>query len=137
MKYSQLCSRQSIVALLVKAGWDLRGWELLFDADHELSPELHGEYRNALFELRLSYFVTDEYLLLEILPRLGDGSLILRLYPADSVEAVIKTVITAQKTLKDQDYDTLLNDLKLVSRVIVSESSNQVVEIGRSGSDAH
>ena len=125
----QLESRNSAVERLVAAGWDPRGWEILFAAGHELLPEAQAEYQNACFNLRVSYFVADEYLLLEATARVGQFAFALRLYPAGRIDDVLDAIITRQVSLTDDNWSEFIESLKPLCRLIVLETGDELVQI--------
>lgn len=125
----QLQTRNSVVNQLVAAGWDPRGWEILFAGDHELRPEAQAEYQNASFNLRVSYFVADEYLLLEAASRIGELAFALRLYPAGRIDDVVEAIIAWQDSVTEENYAEFIESLKSSCGLIVLQTGDELVEI--------
>ena len=125
----QLASRAAFVSQLVAAGWDPGGWEILFASDQNLSPEAQAEYRNASFDMRLSYFVADQYLFFEAVAKLGELAFALRLYSADGVDDVVAEIVKVQETLAEESVGKLVEDLKPLCRAIVFDKGDGLVEI--------
>ena len=120
----QLASRDAFVSQL--AGWDPGGWEILFASDQNLSPEAQAEYQNESFEMRLSYFVADQYLFFEAV---GELAFTLRLYPAGDVDDVVAEIVKVQETLSGESVGKLVEDLKPLCRAILFDKGDELVEI--------
>lgn len=125
----QLEDRDSFVNRLTAAGWEARGWEVLFAAENELTPEAQAEYQNSAFKLRCSYFVAHEYLLLEAVANVGELALALRLYPAGGCKQLLDAIIASQETLSDENYSEFIEKAKPLCSHIVLETADKLVEI--------
>jgi hypothetical protein len=126
----QLASRAAFVDQIVAAGWDPGGWEILFASDANVSPEAQAEYLNAPFDMRLSYFVADQYLFFEAVAKVGELAFALRLYPAGDAVDVVAKIVKAQETLSEANFSILVEDLKPLCRMIVFDKGNgELVEI--------
>ncbi|MDQ2808498.1 MAG: hypothetical protein M3Z04_16555 [Chloroflexota bacterium] len=116
----QAAARTHFVEQVRQAGWDLRGWESLFAAGIALTPEATAEYEQAAFRLRLSYYLVEGYLLLELQPYTADPVLSIRFYPADQLDAVLAAVFAVQDTLTpDNDVDSLAAAAVLCEQVFI------------------
>ena len=89
MTAAQLGAREGFVELLQGAGWEVEGWEHLFENGASLTPEAQAEHRGDRADLRLGYLVGDGYAQLEIIDH-EEGVLRLRLYPLESMESVVE-----------------------------------------------
>jgi hypothetical protein len=125
----QLESRNLFVSRLGATGWDTRGWEILFAGDNELSPEAQAEYQNLSFNLRCSYFVADEYLLLEAVEKVGELALALRLYHSGDVQGILNAIIEWQDRLSDDNYPKFIDAVKPLCRHILLQTPDKLVEI--------
>jgi hypothetical protein len=125
----QLASRAAFVSRLGAAGWDPGGWEILFASDQNLSPEAQAEYRNAVFDMRLSYFVADQYLFFEAVAKIGELAFALRLYPAGEVDNVAAEIVKVQETLSEESVGKLVEDVKPLCRAILFDKGDELVEI--------
>ena len=125
----ELANREAFVNQLVAAGWDPGGWEVLFASDQNLSPEAQAEYRNASFELRLSYFVADQYLFFEAVAKVGELAFALRLYPAGDAGEVVAQIVKVQDTLSEETFSQLVEDLNPLCRLILFDKGDELVEI--------
>jgi hypothetical protein len=125
----QLASRAAFVSQLGAAGWDSGGWEILFASDQNLSPEAQAEYGNAVFDMRLSYFVADQYLFFETVAKVGELAFALRLYPAGEADDVVVEIVKVQETLSEESVGKLVNDVKPLCRTIVFDKGDELVEI--------
>ena len=125
----QIVNRDAVANQVVAAGWDPGGWEILFASDQNVSPEAQAEYRNAAFDLRLSYFVADQYLYLEAVATVGELAFRLRLYPAGDAGEVVAEVVKVQDTLSEETFSQLVEDLKPLCRLILFDKGDEFVEI--------
>ena len=125
----QVANRDAFVTELVAQGWDPGGWEILFASDQNLAPEAQAEYRNASFDLRLSYFVADQYLFLEAVATVGELVFALRLYPAGDIAEVVAGIVKVQDTLSEETFSQLIEDLKPLCRLILFDKGDEFVEI--------
>lgn len=125
----QLASRDAFMSQLAAARWDPGGWEVLFASDQNLSPEAQAEYRNASFDMRLSYFVAGEYLFFEAVAKMGELAFALRLYPTGSIDNVVAEIVKVQETLSEEVVGKLIEDLKPFCRAILFDKGDELVEI--------
>ena len=125
----QLASRDAFVNQLVAAGWEAGGWEILFASEQNLSPEAQAEYRNASFEMRLSYFVADQCLFFEAVAKVGELAFALRIYPAGDVRDVVAEIVKVQETLSEENVGKFVEDLKPLCRTILFDKGDELVEI--------
>ncbi|MDQ2807413.1 MAG: hypothetical protein M3Z04_10965 [Chloroflexota bacterium] len=116
----QAAARTRFVEQVRQAGWDLRGWEALFAAGITLTPAATAEYEQAAFRLRLSYYLAEGYLLLELQPYTSDPVLSIRFYPADQLDPVLAAIFAVQDTLTpDNDVDSLAAAAALCEQVFI------------------
>jgi len=125
----QIANRDAFASQLIAAGWDPGGWDILFASDQDLSPEAQAEYRNDSFDLRLSYFVADQYLFLEAVATVGEFAFALRLYPAGGAGEVVAEILKVQDTMSEETFSKLVEDLKPLCRLIVFDKGDELVEI--------
>ena len=110
MSATQLAKRTLFVSKLLDAGWDPRGWEILFESGMQLTPEAQAEFKSRTANLRLAYYIEDECVALECAGRADPSPLALRFYPKLNISAFLDLVIDRQHSLSPDDY------LELVSK---------------------
>ncbi|MDQ2807422.1 MAG: hypothetical protein M3Z04_11010 [Chloroflexota bacterium] len=116
----QAAARTRFVEQVRQASWELRGWEELFAAGIALTPEATAEYEQGAFRLRLSYYLAESYLLLELYPHNPNPVLSIRFYTADHLDGVLASIFAVQDTLTpDNDVDSLVTAAVLCEQVFI------------------
>lgn len=148
MVEEELARRTYFVKRLVAAGWDTRGWERLFNSGFSLTPEAQAEYRNAELALRLSYYIKDNYILLEFRENelvqqsarqagtlSSDVNLLpsLRFYPDGNLGLVLDELITELKRPSEDTYPDLIKKMIPLCQLILLEIEEGLVKLSSLG----
>ena len=138
MTEDQLADRAAFVQRVSAAGWDLGGWEQLFEDGADLEPEAQAEYQNPRAFLRLSYHARRDYVLLEcggvrsegegegnggtpggVVPEAENVSF----YPIRDLGAIVGKVVAEQDTLSLETLPRLVKKIKPLCNYVISETS--------------
>lgn len=107
----RLEERRIFLQRLAFAGWDVEGWDKVFDSGGDVNPEAEARYAGPVFDLRLEYHADRGNLLLEMVERRGDSVLRLHLYPFADVASLLISIIAAQNVLNGENYHELVKSL--------------------------
>jgi len=136
MTEQELAGRADFVKQLVAAGWDVGGWERLFNNGFSLTPEAQAEYRNPKLTLRLSYYVKDDYILLEFrkqeattLPAQENLIPSLRFYANGNLEPVLSGVIAEEHTLSQDNYPDFIKKMIPLCKFVLLEIEEGLVKL--------
>ena len=136
MTEEQLAKREDFITPLVSAGWDVGGWEQLFNSGFSLTPEAQAEYQNPKLTLRLSYYIKDDYILLEFRKQ-EDSTLSaqenimpsLRFYTNGNLESVLSGVIAEHDTLSVDNYPNFIKKMIPLCKLILLEIEEALVRV--------
>jgi len=129
MTAAQLVAREAFVQLLEEAGWDVEGWEHLFENGASLTPEARAEHGADRCDLRLGYWVRDGYAQLDIADRAAGEHLRMRLYPAAGMDAVVGRVITWQDALDAESLPRFVRAAAPACRGLFLETGDEFVAL--------
>jgi len=133
MTAAQLAAREAFVDGLQGAGWDVAGWEHLFENGASLLPEAQAERTGDAADLRLGYWMGDGYVLLECADRARRDSLRVRLYPRDTVDAIVAHVVRWQSRLDPDTFAEFAEQATACCRGVFLEVDGAFVSIGAAG----
>ena len=123
MSDAQLRVRQDLTRLLTNAGWDLRAWETLFEADDvSLDPELQAEYSHGHTREVFGWSVERD----EIILRIEDADTPAHLFrvPSRDIEVSLLDVLVAnQDQISTSSFGAALRLLADIAGVVYWESS--------------
>jgi hypothetical protein len=137
MSEDQLADRATFVERVREAGWDLGGWEELFEGGADLEPEAQAEYRNPRAFLRLSYNARSDYVLLECGgvrakgEEAGNGGASgdaapeaenLRFYPIRDLGAVVGKVVAEKDNLSLDTLPRLVKKIKPLCNYVLTDT---------------
>ena len=111
MSARQLKDRAAFRKALGPAGWDFGGWDALFEGGADLDPEAQAEKRNRTFDMRLSLYAAERYLLLELTQRRGPVAVVIRLYPAASLGRLLDAIVSRSDAINSTNYADSLREL--------------------------
>jgi hypothetical protein len=142
MSEDQLADRAAFVERVSAAGWDLGGWEQLFEAEADLKPEAQAELHSPRAFLRLSYHANDDYVLLECAVPAeggagvggagvgGEGATLagarIRFYPVNDLGAIVGRVVAAQDTLSPATLPKLVKRIKPLCNYVLMETEDGI-----------
>ena len=136
MSEEQLAKRENFITPLVAAGWDVGGWERLFNSGFSLTPEAQAEYRNPKLTLRLSYYIKDNYILLEFrkqeattLPAEENIMPSLRFYTNGNLASVLSGVIAEDDTLSADNYPNFIKKMIPLCKLVLLEIEESLVRV--------
>lgn len=111
MTSQQITTRDEFIQRLIAAGWSPQGWELLFARVRELTPEAQAEYQAAHFDMRLSYYLREGYILLELVSRYDNFFLGIRLYPKEKLSVILDQIIAMKNKLSLDNYADFIKSI--------------------------
>jgi hypothetical protein len=133
----QLADRAAFVERVRAAGWDVGGWEQLFENGADLEPEAQAEYVSPRAFLRLSYHARGDYVLLECggvrgeTEGAGEGGVPagdepeaekVRFYPVNDLGAVVGAAAGEKDTLSLENLSELVSKLEPLCNYIILET---------------
>jgi hypothetical protein len=130
MTQQQLEARCLFVDKLSVAGWNPGRWDILFEQGHCLTPEAQAEYQNSAFNFRLSYFIKEAYILLNLVER-NNGSFRakLRLYPKRELNEVLDAIIKRQSIISIKSYASFVSSLIPLCEHLLLEMPNGLMKV--------
>ena len=126
---SQSNDRNLFVKTLKDAGWSFGGWNELFENDADLSPEALAEYSTESFEFRLSFFVIEMRLLLEMTEKNDGQAFGLHLTEYTDLENVLETITGSQMTLTKENCIEFFKELVQVCNEVLLETDDELVRL--------
>jgi hypothetical protein len=129
LNQQQLRDRNLFIKKLISAGWDPKGWDELFEGGACLTPEAQAEYQNTTFDLRLSYYAGQGYMLVECVGRDDPTRLSLLFYPNQNFEILVDKVIAMQDTLSPSNYPDFITMMIPLCKLILLETPEGPVKI--------
>lgn len=127
MSEDQLADRAAFVAEARAAGWDLGGWEQLFESGADLEPEAQAEFRGTRAFLRVGYHARDDYVLLECTAPAenGGGEALagarIRFYPVNDLGAIVGRIIAAGDSLTLETLPELVRRIRPLCNYVLME----------------
>jgi hypothetical protein len=129
MTQQQLNNRSLFIGKLREAKWKInKGWELLFEHGHSLTPEGQAEYQNPRFELRLSYYIDGGYVFLECVGRDNPIVLSLRFYPIQKFNLIVDAVIAVQDNLSPNNYSEFVKKMIQLCDPLLIETAEGLIQ---------
>lgn len=130
MTQQQLKNRSLFLGKLREAGWKVnKGWELLFEQGHSVTPEAQTEYQNPMFELRLSYCVERDYILWECVGRNNPIVLSLRFYLQEKLDIILDTIVEVQDTVSPDNFTDFVKKMVHLCDTVLIETSERLLEV--------
>ena len=131
MDNQQLKNRELFIKKLITAGWDPKGWEVLFEGGTCLTPEAQAEHRNSSFDLRLSYYIEQSYVLLECEGRYDTTILSFRFYPKENLDTILERITMVQDTLSPDNYTDFIETIIPLADIVLLETSEGLVQLSK------
>lgn len=125
LSVEQRLERDRFVDRVIKCGWHVSGWEVLFAGGADLTPEAQAEYRNEVSELRLSFDVAPRRLRLECASRSTPDAVTIVLCPNNSLEQVLQPITSLQDNLSVSVVRQLLPTLRPACKEAYVDTSVQ------------
>ena len=129
MTEKQLADRDVFVRKLTAVGWDPRGWEQLFDSGANLTPEAQAEYKNATFEMRLGYYIGENYVSLELARIHNRTNIRLRFCLKDNLAVIVDAVAEVQDTVSQDNYVDFIQKMVLLCDPLLLETPQGLVKV--------
>lgn len=141
MSEDQLADRAAFVEKVSAAGWDLCGWEQLFESGADLEPEAQAEFHSPRAFLRVSYHASGDYVLLECAAPAeggeesgrdsgGEGATLagarIRFYPINDLGAIAGRIVAAQETLSLATLPKLVKRIKPLCNYVLMETEDGI-----------
>jgi hypothetical protein len=123
MSDAQLKVRQDLKHLLSRAGWDLRGWETLFETDDiSLEPELQAEYSHGHTREVFGWSAERNEIILRIEDEVTPPHLF-RIPSRDNEVSLANVLVANQDQISTSSFGAAIRWLADIAGVVYWESS--------------
>jgi hypothetical protein len=135
MSAAQLVVRQELTRLLQNAGWDLGGWQTLFEADNvTLDPELQAEFSHDRTRETFGWSAERDEISLRI-QDVDTPAHLFRLPSRDKEVSLAKVLVANQNEITSLSFGSAIRSLTDIAGVVYWESSMGTIELKPEGPD--